>query len=124
MTASHDHRPRSAIIEARKRANKCLASTLPEEHFACSGIRARMKRSDCGQRWRTFNVRAPRAVDRSPDSGQAAVVGSKCSGCPIGAAHAAGRLPPIPLYAPTVERPTLAAATPHASRSVQIGAGA
>lgn len=116
MTATHDHRPRSAVVALRKALKRALP-LLPDERFRCVGLRAVMRRQECAVRYSDFN-RAPGSTWHASVE-QRAHVGSSCTGCVVGLAHYRGKRHKL---APTVAMPVRVVQVAIA-RTVRIGAG-
>lgn len=79
---------RTIVLEHARRRRRKL-DVLGDARFDCATIRAKnMRRSDCGARWLVFNKTLPR--DSGPYHGR---IGSSCTGCLTGKAHAKGGMP-------------------------------
>ena len=120
MSAPADHRANArqiALKHAKRR--KLVQLPNPAERFRCASLSANMSRLDCAKRWQRFNDHAPRAIDKMKGHTQAARIGSKCTGCAIGAQHAAGK---VPADAPAVAAP-VARGKEKLPFSLRIGVG-
>lgn len=76
------------------RRHLALVRALGDERFRCDRLSATLRRYQCGLRWADFNRPAgSRGVDARRNSYQASRIGSSCTGCAVGAAHARGVVP-------------------------------
>ena len=119
-SGSHDHRPTQKQLAARhKRRLKLVPLANPDERFRCASLQATMQRSGCASRYAQFNLAPPRKIDERKGHMQAARIGSKCTGCTIGAQHAAGK---VHAEAPAVAAP-VARGKEKLPFSLRIGVG-
>ena len=90
MSGSHDFRPDAVLRRTRVLARRL--AVLGDATFQCGKINTvrPITRRSCGMRWSEFNPDRRKAGKVAIGQGH---VGSSCTRCTIGEAHAAGRLP-------------------------------